>query len=49
VANNISGGKIFGSDQTEVIFVSKNKSEKSGKISKLELAELLAGRIVKSF
>ncbi len=48
VANNIAGGKIFGSDQTEVIFVGKNKSEKSGKISKLKLAELLAEKILKS-
>ncbi len=48
LANNIAGGKIFGSDQTEVIFVSKNKSEKSGKVSKLKLAELLAEKIINS-
>lgn len=47
VANNIDGGKIFGSDQTDVIFVTKNKSEKFGKISKLKLAELLAEKIIK--
>lgn len=49
VANDIEDGKIFGSDQTKAIFVSKNKSEKLGTISKAELAKLLAQKIVKFF
>ena len=34
VANDVEAGKIFGSDQTKVFLVSKNKSENLGKISK---------------
>lgn len=46
VANDIESGKIFGSDETKAIFVSKNKSENLGKISKERLAELLAEKIL---
>jgi phosphopantothenoylcysteine decarboxylase/phosphopantothenate--cysteine ligase len=42
IANDIESGKIFGSDETKAIFVSKNKTENLGKISKEKLAELLA-------
>lgn len=48
VANNIEifpGKKIFGADKTDAIFVSEKKSEKLGKISKTELAKLLALKI----
>lgn len=48
VANNIESGKIFGSDETDAIFVTKNKSEKTGKISKEQLAKLLAEKIIKN-
>ena len=46
VANDIEGGEIFGSSQTKVIFVEKKKTENLGKISKAELAKLLAKKIV---
>jgi len=46
VANDIEAGEIFGSDQTKVFLVSKNKSENLGKISKAELAKILAERII---
>ena len=45
VANDIESGSIFGSNETKVIFVGKNKSEDLGKISKAELAKLLAAKI----
>jgi phosphopantothenoylcysteine decarboxylase / phosphopantothenate---cysteine ligase len=45
VANDIEAGKIFGSNQTEAILVSSNKSEKLGKISKNQLAKILAKEI----
>ena len=49
VANDIKTGKIFGSDFTEGFFVTAKKSEKFEKISKAELAKLLAQKIVKFF
>jgi phosphopantothenoylcysteine decarboxylase/phosphopantothenate--cysteine ligase len=49
VANDIESGKIFGSAETKAIFVTKNKSENLGKISKEKLAELLAEKIVTFF
>lgn len=42
VANDIEGGEIFGSSQTKVSFVTKDKILNLGKISKKELAEKLA-------
>jgi len=47
VANDVEAGEIFGSDQTKVFLVSKNKSENLGKISKAELAKILAAEIIK--
>jgi len=47
VANDIEGGKIFGSAETKAFFISKNKSENLGKISKEKLAELLAEKVIK--
>ncbi len=47
VANDVEAGKIFGSDQTKVFLVSKNKSENLGKISKANLAKILAERIIR--
>lgn len=46
VANDIEGGEIFGSNQTKVNFVTTEKIEKLGKISKEELAENLAAKIL---
>lgn len=45
VANDIEEGKIFGNSQTKAIFVSKKKAEDLGRISKVELANLLAEKI----
>lgn len=47
VANDVEAGEIFGSDQTKVFLVSKNKSENLGKISKAELAKILAEKIIR--
>jgi phosphopantothenoylcysteine decarboxylase/phosphopantothenate--cysteine ligase len=47
VANDVEAGEIFGSDQTKAFLVSKNKSENLGKISKAELAKILAEKIIK--
>jgi phosphopantothenoylcysteine decarboxylase/phosphopantothenate--cysteine ligase len=47
VANDVEAGEIFGSDQTKVFLVSKNKSENLGKISKAELARILAEKIIR--
>ena len=49
VANDVEDGKIFGSDETKAIFVSKNKTENLGKISKEKLAELLAAEILRAY
>ncbi len=46
VANKIESGKIFGSNETDAIFVTAKKSEKLGIISKTKLAKLLAGKIL---
>ena len=47
VANDVEAGEIFGSNQTKAFLVSKNKSENLGKISKAELARILAEKIIK--
>ena len=47
VANDVEAGEIFGSNQTKAFLVSKNKSENLGKISKTELAKILAEKIIK--
>lgn len=47
VANDIESGKIFGSNQTKVLFVSDKETENLGKISKSELAKLLIIKIYK--
>jgi phosphopantothenoylcysteine decarboxylase/phosphopantothenate--cysteine ligase len=47
VANDIEEGKIFGSGETKAVFVEKNKTQNLGKISKAELAKLLADKILK--
>jgi phosphopantothenoylcysteine decarboxylase/phosphopantothenate--cysteine ligase len=46
VANNIDDGKIFGANESEVIFVSEKKTEKLGKISKAKLAQILATKLL---
>jgi len=45
VANDIESGKIFGADETKVILVGAKKSENLGKISKADLAKILARKI----
>ena len=47
VANDVEQGKIFGSSETAAYFITKNKNENLGKISKVELARLLARAIIK--
>lgn len=47
VANDIESGKIFGANETKVIFVEKNHIENLGKISKSALAKLLANKILR--
>lgn len=49
VANDIRSGEIFGSNETGGFFVSKKKTEKFSKISKSELAKLLALKIKENF
>ncbi len=46
VANDIEAGKIFGANQTQAFFVTTKKNEKLGKISKNQLAQLLAQKIM---
>jgi phosphopantothenoylcysteine decarboxylase/phosphopantothenate--cysteine ligase len=48
IANDIAGGKIFGSKYTEVFFVDKNSNQDLGKISKKELAKLLSLKIIQT-
>lgn len=48
IANDIEGGKIFGSDETKAYLIGKNSCKDLGKISKEELAEILAEKIVNS-
>jgi phosphopantothenoylcysteine synthetase/decarboxylase len=48
VANDIESGKIFGSNETKVLFVEKDGVENLGKISKEKLAKLLAKKILRS-
>lgn len=45
VANDIEQGKIFGNSQTKAFFVEQNKTQNLGKISKNQLAKLLAEKI----
>ena len=48
VANDIRAGEIFGSNLTGGFFVKKDGVEEFSKISKIELARLLAKKIVKA-
>jgi phosphopantothenoylcysteine decarboxylase/phosphopantothenate--cysteine ligase len=45
VGNDIEEGKIFGNSQTKAIFVNKKKTEDLGRMSKVELANLLAEKV----
>ncbi len=49
VANDIASGAIFGANETEAILVSAQGSEKLGKISKNQLAKILAQKIARFF
>jgi phosphopantothenoylcysteine decarboxylase/phosphopantothenate--cysteine ligase len=49
VANDIEGGKIFGSNQTKAYFVSKNDIDDFGVISKQELADRIGNFIRNMF
>lgn len=45
LANDVSGGKVFGQENTDILFVSEKKSESWGKMSKQEVAEKLVENI----
>jgi phosphopantothenoylcysteine decarboxylase/phosphopantothenate--cysteine ligase len=46
IANDIENGKIFGSDETKAYFIDHHKQQDLGKITKNQLALLLAKEIV---
>jgi len=45
LANDVSGGKVFDSDMNEILFVSANKNENWGRISKRSVAQKLVEKI----
>lgn len=45
LANDVSGGKVFDSDMNEILFVSANKNENWGRISKQSVAQKLVEKI----
>ncbi|MEK6746349.1 MAG: bifunctional phosphopantothenoylcysteine decarboxylase/phosphopantothenate--cysteine ligase CoaBC [Pseudomonadota bacterium] len=45
LANDVSGGKVFEQDNTDILFISGNKSEVWGKMSKQEVAKKLVEKI----
>ena len=47
VANDIDSGNIFGSNNTKACFITADKNEDLGKISKTTLAQLLGEKIIK--
>jgi phosphopantothenoylcysteine decarboxylase/phosphopantothenate--cysteine ligase len=49
VGNKIDEGKIFGNSHSDAIFVEAKKTEKLGKISKAQIADLLAQKILNFF
>lgn len=49
IGNDIENGKIFGNNQTKAIILSKHKLNDLGKITKDELAKILADTILKMF
>lgn len=49
LANDTSGGRIFGSDQTELLFFSDKGEEHWSRLSKQEAAEKLTHRIIQHF
>ncbi len=48
VANNIENGAIFGSKNTQALFITKDQTQDLGKISKTQLAKLLAEKIMQN-
>jgi phosphopantothenoylcysteine decarboxylase/phosphopantothenate--cysteine ligase len=46
LANDVSGGKVFEQDSNEILFVSEQKSENWGKMSKQEIARKLVDKII---
>ncbi len=45
LANDVSGGKVFEQDNTDILFVSEQKSESWGEMSKQEVAKKLVEKI----
>lgn len=48
LANNIDNGKIFGSDDSNALLVSKESTKKIGKVTKAEVAKIIAKEIINS-
>jgi len=48
LANDVSGGKVFESDENEIVLIDAQKSEKWEKMSKQEVAQKLVDKIVES-
>lgn len=49
LANDVDGGKIFGSDKSHALLIGKDFTEDLGKIKKREIAKILANKIAKFF
>ena len=45
LANDVSNGKVFGEDENEIVFISKNKSETWNKMTKENVAKKLSSSI----
>ena len=49
LANDVSSGKVFGDDENQITFISKNKTKKWGKMSKNNVAKKLSSNISEYF
>ena len=49
LANDVSSGKVFGDDENQITFISKNKTEKWDKMSKNNVAKKLSSNISEYF
>lgn len=45
IANDVSNGKVFGQDDTEIVIITKNTEEKISKNSKENIAKIIMSRI----
>jgi len=49
LANDVSGGKVFGEDENKITFITRHKKERWKKMSKDQVAEKLVEKIISSF